>query len=93
MDARETRGARKEGGSKGLNFKQGFLPSLLARSLAFLSRLKLPFLSLSNACHAGYAIYGHVDKKTKEQLCPQLLFSARTSENRIRTRELKKRHF
>ena len=24
-------------------------------SLAFLSRLKLPFPSLSNACHAGYS--------------------------------------
>ena len=79
LDARETRGTRKEGGSERLNFKQGFLPSLLARSLAFLSHLKLPFPSLSNACHAGYAIYGHVDKKTEEQLCQQLLFSARIS--------------
>ena len=90
LDARETRGARKEGGSEGLNFKQGFLPSLLARSLAFLSRLKLSFPSLSNACHA---CHGHVDKKTEEQLCPQPLFSARTSKNPILTRELKKRRF
>ena len=30
-------------------------PSLLPRApLVFLSRLKLPFPSLSNACHAGY---------------------------------------
>ena len=35
LDARETRGAREEGGT-----------------LAFLSHLKLPFPSLSNACHA-----------------------------------------
>ena len=37
LGARETRGAREEGGT-----------------LAFLSHLKLPFPSLSNACHAGY---------------------------------------
>ena len=45
---RET--TREEGGGRGTRL----LPSLLARSLAFLSRLKLPFTSLSNACHAGY---------------------------------------
>ena len=36
--------------------RQAF-PSLLPRApLAFLSRLKLPFPSLSNVCHAGYEI-------------------------------------
>ena len=45
---RET--TREGGGGRGTRL----LPSLLARSLAFLSRLELPFTSLSNACHAGY---------------------------------------
>ena len=38
------------GGREGRRFP----PSLRAPALAFLSRLKLPFLSLPNACHAGY---------------------------------------
>ena len=49
LGARETRGpgrTRREGK------KRRFLLSLLARPLAFLSRLKLPFPSLSNAYHA-----------------------------------------
>ena len=45
---RET--TREGGGGRGTRL----LPSLLARSLAFLSRLKLHFTCLSNAYHAGY---------------------------------------
>ena len=41
-------------------------PSLPPRApLAFLSHLKLPFPSLSNACHAGYGLWG---KKSQRDL-------------------------
>ena len=51
-------------------FWQAF-PSLPPRApLAFLSHLKLPFPSLSNACHAGYNYilikYEHVHKRHKD---------------------------
>ena len=45
LDARETRGAREEGG------RETSLPPLLERPSRFAF---LPFPSLSNACHAGY---------------------------------------
>ena len=48
LGARETRGAREEGGREGVSFPPPRAP------LAFLSHLKLPFPSVSNACHAGY---------------------------------------
>jgi len=42
---------------KGRGRELGHETSLLPRTpLAFLSRLKLPFPSLSNACHAGYLV-------------------------------------
>ena len=41
-------------------------PSLPPRApLALLSHLKLPFPSLSNACHAGYGLWG---KKSQRDL-------------------------
>ena len=50
LGARETRGGAR-GGREGNGVS--FLPSLFAPALAFLSHLKLPFPSFSNACHAG----------------------------------------
>ena len=62
LGARETRGvARREGR------KLRFLPSLLALpDPVFLSRLKLPFPSPPNACHAGY-IKGQTGRRKRSR--------------------------
>ena len=46
--------SRRYGENNGFLAGVSFPPSSSAPALAFLSRLKLPFPSLSNACHAGY---------------------------------------
>ena len=46
------RNARREGHSRKEGGRVSFPPH--SRALAFISRLKLPFPPLLNACHAGY---------------------------------------
>ena len=49
------RGRRFKGNGKGVFQNPPFLPSNARAPLAFPSRPKSPFPSLSNACHAGYS--------------------------------------
>ena len=66
LGARKQGRARREGG-KGLGVRlgQGFLPP--RASFAFLSRLKLPFPSLSNAGHAGQGERDPLSRRCKTQ--------------------------